>query len=76
MQRISSEWFEKVAFATKNPNLHCLFIEEYFFCQDFNSVKSMGLSHGAGLVLVSVDGGWNACWMRWLSWEWQCWDPH
>lgn len=21
-------------------------------------------------------GGWNVCWIRWLSWVWQCWDPH
>lgn len=45
------------------------------FCQDFNSsVESMDLSHGDGLVLVSVDGGWNVCWLRWLNWEWQCWE--
>lgn len=57
-----------MAFAAENQNLHYLFIEEYFFCQDFNSsVKSLDLSHGAGLVLVSVDGGWNVCWMSSLA---------
>lgn len=34
----------------------------------------MDVSHGAGLVLVRVGGGWKVCWMTWLSWEWQCWD--
>lgn len=35
VQRNSCEWFENVAFAAENQNLHYLFIEEYFFVRTF-----------------------------------------